>query len=190
VSQRLRFIESSAAIPRGRHSAHSTSVDLGREPRARSTSTVNSLFAMSSRNNNYERLEGGMGPARPGAGKKLQWKKLAIACTTLIALVWFLSPRGDGGDGLLPGKSSPAVPLLLQTHLPSQTMYIHSTRQRALTRTYTLLILPRLPSFLLYHQLLTHRLSQHPQRQTQIRSRQYTVQCHTHPRPRLCNTPS
>jgi len=42
---------------------------------------------MSSRNNNYKHLEGGMGPTCPGAGKKLQWKKLAMACTMLI--VWF-----------------------------------------------------------------------------------------------------
>ena len=56
---------------------------------------------MSSRNN-YEGLEGGMGPTHPIAGKKLQWKKLAIACTTLIALVWFLSPR----DGLKFGAQS------------------------------------------------------------------------------------
>lgn len=151
---------------------------------------VNSSFTMSSRNNNYEHLEGGMGPARPGAGKKLQWRKLAMACTTLIALVWFLSPRGDGGDGLLPGKSLAGNTLFLQTHPPSQTMYIHPTRQRARTRTYTQLNLPRLPSFLLYRQPLTHRPFQHPRRQTQIRSRQYTVQCHTHPRPRSCNTPS
>ncbi|KAL4073325.1 nucleoside phosphatase family-domain-containing protein [Scleroderma yunnanense] len=72
---------------------------------------ANSLFAMPSRNsNNYERLEGGMGPARHSPSKKLQWKKLAIACTTLIALVWFLSPRGDGllsDDDVYPPTTDP-----------------------------------------------------------------------------------
>jgi len=51
------------------------------------------MFAMSTRNTTYERLEGGMGPGKPS--RKLTWKKIAIGCGVLMGLVWFFGPRGD-----------------------------------------------------------------------------------------------
>ncbi|KAI0056575.1 hypothetical protein BV25DRAFT_1813895 [Artomyces pyxidatus] len=45
----------------------------------------------SPRSSNYERLEGGMGPSRLGV-RNFAWKKLAIAVTVLVGLVWFFQP--------------------------------------------------------------------------------------------------
>ena len=41
--------------------------------------------------NNYDRLEGGLGPSR--TTKKFGWKKFAIGAGVLIALVYFFGPR-------------------------------------------------------------------------------------------------
>ncbi|KAI5981290.1 nucleoside phosphatase family-domain-containing protein [Pisolithus albus] len=43
--------------------------------------------------NNYERLESGVGPAQ--VTRKIQWKKIALGCTVLIAFVWLFSPKGE-----------------------------------------------------------------------------------------------
>ena len=77
-----------------------------------------------------------MGPAGPNAGKKTAVEETARSLHALIALVWFLSPRGDG---LFPGKYTPyciheAHHLFFQIH--------------------------RLPNFLLYCRHLTYRPSQ------------------------------
>ncbi|KAF4617218.1 hypothetical protein D9613_006321 [Agrocybe pediades] len=60
------------------------------------TPTLRSRYIMSlisPRSSNYERLEGGHGPARTGAGKRFAWKKFAIAAAILIGLVYFFAPR-------------------------------------------------------------------------------------------------
>ncbi|KIK23478.1 hypothetical protein PISMIDRAFT_453782 [Pisolithus microcarpus 441] len=51
-----------------------------------------SVFARMPRNN-YERLESGVGPAQ--ATRKIQWKKITLGCTVLIAFVWLFSPKGE-----------------------------------------------------------------------------------------------
>ena len=52
----------------------------------------------SPRSNNYERLEGGMGPTRNGA-IRFAWKKLAIGAMCIIAVVYFFGPRERGDLG-------------------------------------------------------------------------------------------
>ena len=49
------------------------------------------MLTTSTRNGAYERLENGMGPARPS--RKLPWKKIVIGCGALMGLVWFFGPR-------------------------------------------------------------------------------------------------
>jgi hypothetical protein len=51
--------------------------------------------------NNYDRLEGGLGPTR--TTKKFGWKKFAIGAGVLIALVYFFGPRAKKP---LPWKSA------------------------------------------------------------------------------------
>jgi len=50
---------------------------------------------ISPRSSNYDRLEGGMGPTRTGAGKKFAWKKFAIMAAVLIGLVYLFGPRAS-----------------------------------------------------------------------------------------------
>ena len=82
-------------------SSLSTSVDLWHEARARGASMANSfvLFAISSKNDDDDdkRFEGSMDLARPNAGKKTTVEETEETDrTTLGALFYFLSSRGDG----------------------------------------------------------------------------------------------
>ncbi|OCH91644.1 hypothetical protein OBBRIDRAFT_774912 [Obba rivulosa] len=57
------------------------------------------------RSNNYERLEGGMGPNRMGA-RRFGWKKFAIGAVVIIGLVWVFGPRKED---LVPEKYIPSI---------------------------------------------------------------------------------
>ena len=56
---------------------------------------------------NYERLEGGHGPGRPGVGRNFAWKKFAIAAVALITLVYLFGPRET--PTLLGGSKPPCA---------------------------------------------------------------------------------
>ncbi|KAI0051441.1 hypothetical protein FA95DRAFT_1485505 [Auriscalpium vulgare] len=59
---------------------------------------------ISPRSSNYERLEGGMGPSR-NASRTVPWKKIAIAATVLIGVVWLFSPGDTSASGWMPKTS-------------------------------------------------------------------------------------
>ncbi|EMD31372.1 hypothetical protein CERSUDRAFT_162998 [Gelatoporia subvermispora B] len=55
--------------------------------------------------NQYERLEGGMGPGRVGS-RRFGWKKFAIGAAVIIGLVWVFGPRRED---LIPEKYMPSI---------------------------------------------------------------------------------
>ncbi|OJA10377.1 hypothetical protein AZE42_07797 [Rhizopogon vesiculosus] len=71
------------------------------------------------RSNNYDRLEGGLGPGR--TSRKVAWKKFAMGGAVLIGFVWFLGPRSSVDlipDFPPPGLEDAYPPIV---HIPSTT---------------------------------------------------------------------
>ena len=91
--------------------------------------------------NNYERLEGGLGPSR--GMRNIAWRKIALCLTITVGVLWLLSPSKDSAWSIkTPGESlgPPVVGVNGTNELISSQCGNHPRKS-----TLTVLACPRVP---------------------------------------------